>query len=506
MYATARPFSPTQCSTKGVALIGASVVTAASIGLMPHTAQLPDPVKVSTAAIQLVAQVDPLQTLMDALNTVGGNLQTIANNWQRRPAPLLQQIIANQLSYGTTVVKGLTFEVTNIGKYAGQLVDPAFLQQMATNLSQGNVQAVYNAVAKILIPAGYILVPALTNIANIPAYVLTNLAATVKVLAGSGLSALGTAAFTVMLGMSGAVATGVQGAIDAGNAGDPLGVLSNLANIPGLMVGNVLTGANGLLSPTGLLGQVVVRLPQLIASTIVAPGAQNIFKGGTLDAAFGTLTDSFGKLLGAFGLPVPAAATVSTTAAINALAAPAALGAATPAGPASVPSVKPAAIQVTLTGTATDAAKASAKTAAPIANPAASADVQTKPATDPTAPIQPVKEPAAKQDSPSVTTLPVTKPTVGTTSSTKVADNVKIGGGTTTSADSSVAGTKGGSATGGTPDSKTVSSGTKTGAPSTAGGSSASPGATSKQAKGASAKAPSNKPQHTSAGAAHTSK
>ncbi|WP_273734165.1 hypothetical protein [Mycolicibacterium septicum] len=382
MYVADRRISSSQRNSKGIALVGATAIAAASIGLMPQVTQLPDPVKVSTAATQLVAQVNPIETLMEALQATAANVQTVANNWQARPAPLMQQVAANWLNYAQIVTKSLTSEITTIDRIGGQLTDPAFIQAFISNIQQGNIQVAWNSIHSKLVAAGFLLIAPLTNMATIPAYMLTNMAAAVKVLASSGLSAIGTAALSAFLGTGAAFAEGLQGAVDSAKEGDALGALENVANIPGLLVDDVLNNpTGGLLSPTGLLGQLTTRIPQLIAAGIVAPGAQNIFKGGTLDAGFASLSDSVDKLVAAIGaglgIPAGAAATVNTVSGPKELSVKASVPKAA-SDPASVPS---------LTTSATNAVTLTV---------GADTDTDTAPR------VATVKAPAAEVDSPSV--------------------------------------------------------------------------------------------------------
>lgn len=365
MYVADRRISSSQRNSKGIALVGATAIAAASIGLMPQVTQLPDPVKVSSEATQLVAQVNPIETLMEALQATAANVQTVANNWQARPAPLMQQVAANWLNYAQIVTKSLTSEITTIDRIGGQLTDPAFIEAFISNIQQGNIQVAWNSIHSKLVAAGFLLIAPLTNMANIPAYMLINMAAAVKVLASSGLSAIGTAALSAFLGTGAAFAEGLQGAVDSAKEGDALGALENVANIPGLLVDDVLNNpTGGLLSPTGLLGQLTTRIPQLIAAGIVAPGAQNIFKGGTLEAGFASLSDSVDKLVAAIGaglgIPAGATATVNTESAPKALSVKAPVTKAA-SDPASVPALTTAATKaVTLAvGTDTDTDTAS---------------------------------------------------------------------------------------------------------------------------------------------------
>lgn len=415
MYVAVRPHSSGQRNSKGIALLGATAIAAASIGLMPQAAQLPDPVKVSTAATQLVAQVDPFETLVEALTATATNVQTVVNNWQARPAPLAQQVAANWLRYATIVSTSLTSEITTIDRIGDQLTDPAFIDALLSNLQQGNIEAAWASIHSKLVFAGFLLITPLTNIANIPAYMLTNMAAAVKVLAGSGLSAVGTAALSAFLGTGAAFAEGLQGAVDSAKEGDALGAVENVANIPGLLVDHVLNNpTGGLMSPTGLLGQLTTRIPQLIAAGIIAPGAQNIFKGGTLEAGFDSLSESVDKLAAAIGaaLGVPA----GTTATVNTAPAPKAL------------TVKAPAVNTSAVNAPSDPASVPALPTS--TTNAVTLDVDaprvSKPAADPTDDAVGVKSPVVKGGSPAADAVrSVLKPHVSATPSTKLAAKLK---------------------------------------------------------------------------------
>lgn len=413
MYVADRPTSPPQRHAKGLALIGASAVAVASIGLMPQVAQLPDPAKVSYQATQLVAQVDPFETLFEALQKTATNLQTVANNWQARPAPLAQQIAANWLSYGNTITKSLTSEIATIDRIGGQLTDPAFVEAFIGNLEQGNIEVAWRSVYTKLVVAGMLLVGPLSNIGNIPAHMLTNMAAAVKVLAGSGLSAVGTGGVSALLGTGTAIAHGLQGAVDSAKEGDALGTVQNVANIPGLWVEGVLNNSiGGVTSPTGLLGQLTTRIPQLIAAGVISPGAQNIFKGGTLEAGAAALSDSFDKLVAAIGASMGLPAAPKAT--VNAVAAPKALAAGAMSDPASVPALTaPAVSAVTLDVAADTAPRVATKAVADesAADVDADADV--------------VKSVTSVKDSPAVVTPSAPKVDKKTAPSSKLATKLK---------------------------------------------------------------------------------
>ncbi|BBZ36706.1 outer membrane porin GjpA [Mycolicibacterium confluentis] len=80
-------------ATAGVALMGAG-----AIAITPITPSLPT-VEVSHPAVQLSAAVDPITPLRELFNNTEVNFAGLVNTWLEAPAPILQQIVVNQLTY-----------------------------------------------------------------------------------------------------------------------------------------------------------------------------------------------------------------------------------------------------------------------------------------------------------------------------------------------------------------------------------------------------------------------
>ena len=89
MESKLRPYA-----TAGIALVGASVIAITPIAPPP----LPD-IRVASPAVQLSASIDPITPWLNVFNTAEVNFADLANTWLEAPAPVLQQIIANQLGY-----------------------------------------------------------------------------------------------------------------------------------------------------------------------------------------------------------------------------------------------------------------------------------------------------------------------------------------------------------------------------------------------------------------------
>lgn len=81
-------------ATAGVALVGASIIT-----VVPVAAPVPDEARATSPAVQLSAAVDPLTPWLAVFDDSEVNLTNLVHSWLEAPAPVLQQVIANQLGY-----------------------------------------------------------------------------------------------------------------------------------------------------------------------------------------------------------------------------------------------------------------------------------------------------------------------------------------------------------------------------------------------------------------------
>lgn len=108
MHTTLRPFA-----TAGVALVGATAIAITPVA--PTT--LATDMRVASPAVQLTAAVDPITPWLEVFNNSEVNFANLVNTWLQAPAPVLQQVIANQIGY------------------LSQLPDfPAIIEQMVANL------------------------------------------------------------------------------------------------------------------------------------------------------------------------------------------------------------------------------------------------------------------------------------------------------------------------------------------------------------------------------------
>ncbi|WP_454788045.1 hypothetical protein [Mycolicibacterium lutetiense] len=230
-------------ATAGIALVGASVIAAAPLAPPPEVHL---PALSSQASVELSAFTNPLDTwasvLAATLTDVGALGQAIAEN----PAPILRQVIANQMAHATRLAGIGQTVATNIGSLLNpsnpyssvSLLQKAVNQAMAGDITTA-IDSVYSAL--ILNPAyqlGFPLMGAF-DVANATAKNIQQFVA----MAPNLVFAVG---MTGALGTTGSIKDALQdnaqGLVDAVKAGDIETAASIVLNAPAVMAGAVLNG------------------------------------------------------------------------------------------------------------------------------------------------------------------------------------------------------------------------------------------------------------------------
>jgi hypothetical protein len=204
MHVAARSYLST-----GVALVGAG-----AIALSPVAPPLPD-VKVptlSTIGVELNASVNPLQTWIEVFGTAVENLSLLGQQVAENPAPILQQVIENQLA-------NIEFLTPAFQEFAEGFIDslspsnpagiPASLVRAFEQIAAGNpaegIPGVFQAfLLPVLYPALNVIVGAqevitgtfvnVLDVANQAALVVASVALGAISPISSGFRALGAAA------------------------------------------------------------------------------------------------------------------------------------------------------------------------------------------------------------------------------------------------------------------------------------------------------------------------
>ncbi|BBX86385.1 hypothetical protein [Mycolicibacterium aubagnense] len=405
--------------TSGVALIGASAIALSPIVVAPQQVHLPA-IPVSSIATTLTAQVDPISAWVQVLTASFSNISALGQQVWADPAPILKQILTNQLGYANTTATALG-AAGNSFVTALQGLPPAFqqaAQQMAAGHIDSGIATVYGAVLGLVINPGFALLG--SGVLDIPGKIAQNITNVVKLaptlLVQVGFSLLSTA-FSVESAF-GDTAQAVYNGVHAGNLG---AALNAIVNAPAVLTNAFLNGNPSLLA-AGILTASGPGVPGVVAMVAIR------------------IRDAIAQALGA---PAPAAAAAASLAPVAAKVAD--------VGPAALPSAVLSGAAVTLGAekvTTPDTAKVAATKTAP-AEPAATAPAAGAPTpAEPAATSPETHSPATE-----------TKPDSGTTSGGTTAPTGGTGttGGTTT----------GTSGTAGEPTKPSGSTGSQTGSGST---------------------------------------
>jgi hypothetical protein len=261
--------------TSGVALIGASVIALSPIVVTPQQVHLPA-IPVSSVAVTLTASVDPISEWVQVLTTTFNNISALGQQVSSNPAPILKQIIANQIGYATTISTALGAAGNSFVTTLTEL--PPALRQAAQQLAAGQISAglntAFQAMLNLVVNPGLALMQ--SPILSIPGQVLQNLTNVVKllpdVIVAGGLSVL-----TTVAGVQSAFGDTAQAVYDGVRAGDLGAVVNAIVNAPAVLTNAFLngyspTGAWGILSEGfGLVPLMVVSIRDVIAQALGAP-------------------------------------------------------------------------------------------------------------------------------------------------------------------------------------------------------------------------------------------
>lgn len=269
MLASIRPYA-----TAGVALVGASVIAVAPV-VSPPVSDIKVP---ATVASPVELTVSPIEFYTGLFERTTDNASALIEKILEDPAPILSQIIANQVANVENIFEAVptAFEefVEALTTTGSEAVETAFGQLFEGDL-YGAVQTLQNAVLPIALPLlgaiGPIIQPFMMAADNINRVIqdvvpLVLLAGPIAVL-GPLNATMGAAAFVV------------QSVVDGVMAGDPMEVVNALINAPGVIADGILNGGYGGLLNAGILSgagmgpagpiDVLLTVRQAIAQALV---------------------------------------------------------------------------------------------------------------------------------------------------------------------------------------------------------------------------------------------
>lgn len=241
----------------GVALIGAS-----AIAISPVAPPMPDITvpAVSTAEVSLSAATDPIQAYVQLVTNTFTNVSTLIGQELADPAPILRQVIDNQIATAVSLGSALQDSAVALGNAldpSNPYSIPSLLQLAVSNLLSGDINgAVANAWSAFLTPVvgvGLPLLEPITAAIRQPIQNVLNVVDTQLAVVMPLLGALNVAYRTITV--AGNVG---QEILDSATAGDALAVVSTMLSSPAVIADAFLNGdelGGGVFGPSlGLLG------------------------------------------------------------------------------------------------------------------------------------------------------------------------------------------------------------------------------------------------------------
>lgn len=230
---------------------------------------------VSTSlAVNLAASIDPITPWIDTFQASADNIGGLFNAWAATPFPILQQVVANQLTY----IGELPDIVTIVGQVIGNI---------------GNaLEAPFVADTSTLDEPHQLIWSLLPQVAPDLQGPLIDF--TTSSLSGVLIGLVGPVVAPVL-----ALVNSVGSIIEALGKSDFLGALNDLINIPANLTNAFLNGGPTL-DLTGLVSALGVQLPSLIKSIGLTMGGV-LSQGGSI---FNSL-DVVAQLAPGFNVPIP---------------------------------------------------------------------------------------------------------------------------------------------------------------------------------------------------------
>ncbi|MCV7214427.1 hypothetical protein H7J51_03900 [Mycobacterium crocinum] len=248
MNAAVRPYA-----TAGVALVGASV-----IAISPLAPPMPDlqavQRSVSSVGVELSAAVNPIENWIQVFQKSAANLGAIGQQIGDSPAPILKQIVLNQMA---------AFEdlKTRFDANAGTvklILDgaPGAIATARGQLESGNITGAFDTFNnQIVIPLALAGVQAVSDLTRPLVSTVNNFAKAFATLPDSVFQIILPMTFPLVSTINAAVQA-TQDVYDGVVAGDPAAVVNTLVNLPANLVNGFLNGSGtilGFINAPGLL-------------------------------------------------------------------------------------------------------------------------------------------------------------------------------------------------------------------------------------------------------------
>jgi hypothetical protein len=248
MNAAVRPYA-----TAGIALVGASV-----IAVSPLAPPMPDlqamQRTVSSVGVELSAAVNPIENWIQVFQKSAANLRAIGLQIADSPAPILSQIVANQIA----AFEDLKTRFDNNAGTVKLILDgaPNAIATARGQLQSGDIVGAFDTFNnQIVIPLALAGVQAVSDLTRPLVSMVNNFA--------KAFATVPDAVFQVILPMTFPLVSTINAAVQATQdvydgvvARDPAAVINTLVNLPANLVDGFLNGSGtilGFINAPGLL-------------------------------------------------------------------------------------------------------------------------------------------------------------------------------------------------------------------------------------------------------------
>lgn len=310
MHAAVRPYLAT-----GVALVGAASIAVMPIQPSNPLLSVPAVPAVSSQAFTLTAQANPIALWVSVLQDAIDNVGALGGDVLSDPAPILQQLVRNQLGYLGTAVGAGRSVVDGVGQYlspSNPYSLPASIDTAVGQLRSGLIADAFITLSAGLISTPIMMIIGLplagSGLLEIPAKMAQNFTDVVSALLSLNTALpLLSSALGPVVGAVDALGGSLQDVVGALGSGRLVDALTAAINIPAQLTGAVLNGYTdaqggfhpGLLTFSddafggGLLQTLLVTIPRAVAAALgAAPAPAAAGAAGAAGAVSAPLADA----------------------------------------------------------------------------------------------------------------------------------------------------------------------------------------------------------------------